>query len=92
MKAVSTLILSPHVPELRSTLPGIIDPKNICTVYVSPRIRAHRTFHLLFDHLPEQPHHVITEEVREWDYGEYEGLLPSEIKERNPNWFIWRDG
>ena len=86
------MILSPHVPELRSTLPGIIDPKNICTVYVSPRIRAHRTFHLLFDHLPEQPHHVITEEVREWDYGEYEGLLPSEIKERNPNWFIWRDG
>ncbi|RPD64969.1 phosphoglycerate mutase-like protein [Lentinus tigrinus ALCF2SS1-7] len=70
----------------------IIDPKNICTVLVSPRIRAHRTFHLLFDHLPEQPHHVITEEVREWDYGEYEGLLSSEIKERNPNWVIWRDG
>ncbi|TFK91667.1 phosphoglycerate mutase-like protein [Polyporus arcularius HHB13444] len=70
----------------------IIDPKNICTVFVSPRIRAHRTFHLLFDHLPEKPHHVITEEVREWDYGEYEGLLSSEIKQRNPNWLIWRDG
>ncbi|KAH9944041.1 phosphoglycerate mutase-like protein [Epithele typhae] len=70
----------------------IIDPKNICTVFVSPRIRAHRTFHLLFDHLPELPHHVINEEVREWDYGEYEGLLSSEIKKLNPTWVIWKDG
>ena len=71
---------------------GIIDPRNICTVFVSPRIRAHRTFHLLFGHLPDVPHHVITEEVREWDYGEYEGLLSSEIKQRNPSWIIWKDG
>ncbi|KAI9060201.1 phosphoglycerate mutase-like protein [Trametes sanguinea] len=70
----------------------LIDPKNICTVMVSPRVRAHRTFHLLFDHVPEPPHHVTTEEVREWDYGEYEGLLSSEIKQRNPNWTIWNDG
>ncbi|OSD03570.1 phosphoglycerate mutase-like protein [Trametes coccinea BRFM310] len=70
----------------------LIDPKNICTVMVSPRVRAHRTFHLLFDHLPEIPHHVTTEEVREWDYGDYEGLLSSEIKQRNPNWTIWNDG
>ncbi|KAI0652268.1 phosphoglycerate mutase-like protein [Trametes meyenii] len=70
----------------------IIDPRNICTVFVSPRVRAHRTFHLLFDHLPEIPHHVTTEEVREWDYGEYEGLKPAEIKARNPTWTIWKDG
>ncbi|OJT03006.1 Sedoheptulose 1,7-bisphosphatase [Trametes pubescens] len=70
----------------------IIDPKNICTVFVSPRIRAHRTFHLLFEHLPEIPHHVTTEEVREWDYGEYEGLRPAEIKQLNPTWTIWKDG
>ncbi|OCH95830.1 phosphoglycerate mutase-like protein [Obba rivulosa] len=70
----------------------VIDPKNVCTVYVSPRKRAHRTFHLLFDHLPELPRHVTTEEVREWDYGEYEGLLTSEIREKNPGWDIWKDG
>ena len=73
-------------------LAELIDPKNICTVMVSPRIRAHRTFHLLFDHVPEAPHHVTTEEVREWDYGEYEGLLSSEIKQKNPTWNIWKDG
>ncbi|KAG6878639.1 hypothetical protein C0993_001162 [Termitomyces sp. T159_Od127] len=70
----------------------VIDPKNLCTVFVSPRQRAHKTFHLLFSHLQEEPHHILTEEVREWDYGEYEGLLSSEIKQKNPSWAIWVDG
>jgi broad specificity phosphatase PhoE len=26
------------------------------------------------------------------DYGAYEGLLTHEIKEKNPNWSIWKDG
>ncbi|KAK7694807.1 hypothetical protein QCA50_001995 [Cerrena zonata] len=71
----------------------VIDPKNICMVFVSPRIRAHKTFHLLFDHLSDaKPPHVTTESAREWDYGDYEGLLPSEIQARNPGWAIWKDG
>lgn len=73
-------------------LAEVIDSKNLCTVYISRRIRAHRTFHLLFDHLEKLPRHVITEAVREWDYGEYEGLLSSEIQARNPGWVIWKDG
>ena len=55
-------------------------------------MRAHRTFHLLFAHLNKLPEHTITEEVREWDYGEYEGLKPAEIQAINPGWFIWKDG
>ncbi|KAJ7357224.1 histidine phosphatase superfamily [Mycena albidolilacea] len=69
----------------------VLDPKNLCTVFVSPRKRAHKTFHLLFAHV-ETPHHLITEECREWDYGDYEGLLSSEIKAINPTWSIWNDG
>jgi len=73
--------------------PGLaIDPSNLCTVFVSPRQRAHKTFHLLFSHVKKLPNHVLTEEVREWDYGEYEGLKSSEIKEINPAWKIWEDG
>jgi probable phosphoglycerate mutase len=34
----------------------------------------------------------IREELREWDYGEYEGLTSPEIHERDPDWFLWRDG
>ncbi|KAF9462105.1 histidine phosphatase superfamily [Collybia nuda] len=70
----------------------MVDPKNLCTVFVSPRQRAHKTFHLLFSHVTEVPHHILSEEVREWDYGDYEGLLSSEIKEKNPSWTIWKDG
>ncbi|EIW86843.1 phosphoglycerate mutase-like protein [Coniophora puteana RWD-64-598 SS2] len=71
-----------------------IDPKNLCVVFVSPRIRAHKTFHLLFEHLPgsDLPSHILNEEMREWDYGEYEGLLAHEIRERQPGWNIWHDG
>lgn len=61
-------------------------------MYVSPRIRAHKTFHLLFDHVEKLPDHIITEEVREWDYGEYEGLKPNEIQGIRPGWSIWTDG
>ncbi|KAF9229142.1 phosphoglycerate mutase-like protein [Gyrodon lividus] len=69
-----------------------LDPKNLCTAFVSPRIRAHRTFHLLFEHLPKFPNHIITEEAREWDYGDYEGLFKEEIIAKQPGWNIWRDG
>lgn len=70
----------------------LIDTINLNTVLVSPRRRAHDTFHLLTDHLPQTPHHVFTEDVREWDYGDYEGLKPHEIKAIQPTWSIWKDG
>ena len=40
----------------------------------------------------------VTESVREWDYGEYEGVTSKEIRERRKEeglggeWDIWRDG
>ena len=46
----------------------------------------------MFDHLEKLPNHVTTEEVREWDYGDYEGLKPAEIQAKSPGWLIWRDG
>jgi len=69
-----------------------LDPSDLGVTFISPRIRAHKTFHLLFEHLLEVPNHVITEEVREWDYGDYEGLLKEEILAKQPGWYIWRDG
>jgi probable phosphoglycerate mutase len=35
---------------------------------------------------------VIEENLREWDYGEYEGLTTEEIHTRRPGWDLWRDG
>ena len=70
----------------------LLDPSSICHAFVSPRQRASKTFELLFSHLPDLPPHVLTEDVREWDYGDYEGLKPAEIKERDRYWSIWRTG
>jgi broad specificity phosphatase PhoE len=32
------------------------------------------------------------DELREWDYGEYEGLTTATIHETRPGWVLWRDG
>lgn len=34
----------------------------------------------------------LRDELREWDYGEYEGWTTAEIRERRPQWRLWRDG
>jgi probable phosphoglycerate mutase len=34
----------------------------------------------------------ILEDLREWDYGSYEGLTTPQIREQNPGWYLWRDG
>lgn len=39
----------------------------------------------------------ITEDIREWDYGDYEGITSKQIKEDRkrdglPPWDIWTDG
>jgi probable phosphoglycerate mutase len=34
----------------------------------------------------------VEHELREWNYGEYEGLTPKEIHAKSPEWMIFRDG
>ena len=35
---------------------------------------------------------VECDDLREWDYGDYEGLTTPEIWARDPDWDLWRDG
>jgi probable phosphoglycerate mutase len=35
---------------------------------------------------------VVCEDLREWDYGDYEGLTTPQIREDRPGWNLWRDG
>ncbi|KAH3945907.1 hypothetical protein HBI56_075930 [Parastagonospora nodorum] len=92
----------------------LIVPSNLAHIYVSPRTRAQKTLQLLslgcrdrFPWAPDAPppldprtnaHIQVTEAVREWDYGDYEGLTSSQIRESrksrglSEDWDIWRDG
>jgi probable phosphoglycerate mutase len=34
----------------------------------------------------------ITDDLLEWDYGDYEGVTTAQIREGRPDWYLWRDG
>jgi probable phosphoglycerate mutase len=56
-------------------------------VLTSPMQRARRTAELAgFDDAG------ATEDLVEWDYGEYEGRTTSDIHVERPGWYLWTDG
>ncbi len=57
-------------------------------VLCSPLERARETCELAGFGLRAE----ICEDLREWDYGDYEGLTSAEIRARVPDWNLWRDG
>src|SRR5262245_6788059 len=57
-------------------------------VYTSPLQRAHRTCELAgFGAVAE-----VDPDLVEWNYGQYEGLRTAEIREKCPDWLLFRDG
>ena len=53
-------------------------------VLTSPRQRATRTAALAGLHDVER-----TEDLAEWNYGDYEGLTTPQIRETDPGWTVW---
>jgi probable phosphoglycerate mutase len=69
---------------LRRALSG----RSFALVLCSPLRRARETCELAgFSDRAE-----IVEDLREWDYGEYEGLTTPQIRETRPDWNLWTDG
>jgi probable phosphoglycerate mutase len=57
-------------------------------VLASPLSRARETCALAGLAGQEEPCPALME----WDYGDYEGLTSAQIHERDPGWWLWRDG
>lgn len=84
----------------------LLDPATVARVWVSPRKRAQQTFQILFGadstgtDAIDSDKVTLTEYIAEWHYGDYEGLMTHEIKEKRKErgldkdtpWNIWRDG
>lgn len=69
---------------LRDRLRGV----GFSRVLTSPLQRARRTCELAgFGELAE-----IEPDLTEWDYGDYEGLRPADIRKGRPDWNVFRDG
>ena len=94
-----------QVSSAAATLVGagkLLDPCRLVHVFVSPRERAKQTFELLLapssDVVPGSV--TYTEDIAEWDYGDYEGLKTQEIVsmrkqkglDQESRWDIWSDG
>ena len=69
-------------------LAGALGRRRFALVLTSPLRRATETCELagLGDRAE------IREDLREWDYGDFEGLTTPEILERQPGWSLWIDG
>ena len=66
--------------ELRERLAGV----EFARVLSSPMQRARRTAELAGFPAPE-----VVDDLREWDYGDYEGVTTDEIREQCPGWTVW---
>ncbi|EMG47142.1 SHB17 Sedoheptulose 1 [Candida maltosa Xu316] len=100
------------VRQMRNTGRGLIGegnlqmikPGNLTHIFVSPRKRAQHTCELLLEDVDDKYKEnipiIIDEDVREWEYGDYEGLKTAEIRklrkdkglDKDHEWSIWRDG
>ena len=70
--------------RLRAALAGV----SFARVWTSPLVRATRTCELAgFGDRAE-----LDPDLREWDYGDFEGLTHAEILARRPDWVVFRDG
>ena len=67
--------------RLLGTMRGGTEPALVAS---SPRARALRTAELAGLSVG-----LVTEDLAEWDYGDYEGLSTPQIRETVPGWTVW---
>jgi broad specificity phosphatase PhoE len=82
--SVTDLDLTDKGVEVARSLRDRLSALDFDLVLSSPRSRAVRTAELAgFEHVE------LDEDLVEWDYGDYEGVTTSEIRESVPGWTVW---
>ena len=74
--------------EQAEALGAALGERRFELVLTSPLQRASETCRLAGYGEVAEPR----DELREWDYGTYEGRTTVEIREEHPGWTLWRDG
>ena len=71
--------------EQATSVGGVLDGRPFSVVLASPMTRSIDTCRLAGygDHLE------IDDDLKEWDYGEYEGRTTAEIRQERPGWTVW---
>ncbi len=77
------LPLTAHGQQCAEDLRRLLDPQRFQLALSSPMRRALDTARIA-GFAPE-----VTDDLREWDYGEYEGLTTAQIQKDRPGWTIW---
>ena len=84
----SDIPLLPEGEEEAKALAPRLRGQAFAQVWVSPLQRARRTCELAgFSDRAE-----VHQDLREWDYGDYEGITTKEIRQTVPNWSVWSHG
>lgn len=73
--------------EQARALPAALEGWSFDRVLTSPLARAAETARLA-GYGEAEPR----DELREWDYGDYEGRRTADIREERPGWTLWLDG
>jgi probable phosphoglycerate mutase len=63
-----------------------LDRQRFAAAFTSPLVRARETARLAGFAEAE-----VLDDLREWDYGVYEGRTTAEIREEIPGWSVWSD-
>ncbi len=74
--------------EAARALAARLAGRSFARVLVSPLARARETAALA----GVGDRAEVREELREWDYGDYEGVTTPDIRRARPDWWLWRDG
>jgi broad specificity phosphatase PhoE len=82
------LPLTENGRKLTAAIKAALEGRSFALVLCSPLRRARETCELAG--FGDQA--VIDEDLREWDYGEYEGLTTPQIRDKDPGWNLWTDG